>query len=70
MLVSARSKMAYRSTGGDPTNSNNTYDAANILRPVAEALGLTTFRAWAKPPRGSPWPTVSDWEAWRVWLSG
>jgi hypothetical protein len=39
VLVSVRSKMAYQSTAGDPANYNN-YDAANILRTVAEALGL------------------------------
>ena len=42
VLISARSKMAYQSTAGDPANYNNTYDAANILRTIAEALGLNT----------------------------
>jgi hypothetical protein len=31
--------MAYQSTAGDPANYNN-YDAASILRTVAEAFGL------------------------------
>ena len=34
--------MAYQSTAGDPANFNNTYDGANILRTIAEALGLNT----------------------------
>ena len=42
VLVSARSKMAYQSTAGDLANFNNTYDGANILRTIAEALGLNT----------------------------
>jgi hypothetical protein len=42
VLISARSKTAYQSTAGDPANYNNTYDAANILRTIAEALGLNT----------------------------
>ena len=42
VLISTRSKMAYQSTAGDPANYNNTYDGANILRTLAEALGLNT----------------------------
>ena len=40
VLISARSKLAYKSTSGDPANYNSTYDGANILRTIAEALGL------------------------------
>ncbi len=42
VLISTRTKMAYQSTAGDPANYNNTYDGANILRTLAEALGLNT----------------------------
>src|SRR5215469_14402067 len=42
VVISALSKMAYQSTAGDPANFNNTYDGANILRTLAEALGLNT----------------------------
>ncbi|HYY72934.1 MAG TPA: hypothetical protein VE778_05020, partial [Candidatus Bathyarchaeia archaeon] len=42
VVISARSKPGYKSTAGDPANYNNTYDEANILRTLAEALGLNT----------------------------
>jgi hypothetical protein len=42
VLISPRSKMAYQSTAGDPANFNGTYDEANILRTIAEALGVKT----------------------------
>lgn len=41
-LISARSRPGYQSTAGDPANYSNTYDAADILRTIAEALGLNT----------------------------
>src|SRR5215472_11087122 len=42
VIISARSKPAYQSTAGDPANLNNTYDEANILRTIADALGVKT----------------------------
>jgi len=42
VVISAVSKLAYKSTAGDPANYNNTYDHANILRTMAGALGLNT----------------------------
>lgn len=42
VLISARSKMGYQSTAGDPANWNTTYDKANILRTIADALGVKT----------------------------
>ena len=42
VLISARSKPGYQSTAGDPANWNNTYDETNILRTMADALGLKT----------------------------
>jgi hypothetical protein len=42
VIISARSKMGYQSTAGDPANLNNTYDEANILRTIADALGVKT----------------------------
>ncbi len=42
VVISPVSKLAYQSTAGDPANFNNTYDAANILRTIAEGLGLST----------------------------
>ena len=42
VVVSARSKLAYQSTAGDPANFNSTYDEASILRTIADALGLKT----------------------------
>lgn len=42
VIISARSKLAYQSTAGDPANLNNTYDEANILRTIADALGVKT----------------------------
>ena len=36
VIISARSK----SRAGDPANFNNTYDEANILRTIADALGV------------------------------
>ena len=43
VIISARSKPAYQSTAGDPANLNNSYDEANILRTIGEALGLKNF---------------------------
>jgi hypothetical protein len=43
VLISPVSKLAYKSTAGDPANYNNTYDHASILRTIGEALGLTNF---------------------------
>ena len=42
VIISARSKLAYQSTAGDPANWNTTYDEANILRTIADALGVKT----------------------------
>jgi len=42
VVISALSKLAYQSTAGDPANLNNTYDEANILRTIADALGVKT----------------------------
>src|SRR5437667_863883 len=42
VVVSARSKLAYQPTAGVPANFNSTYDEANILRAIADALGLKT----------------------------
>ena len=42
VLISPLSKLAYKSTAGDPANFNTTYDGANLLRTMAEALGLKT----------------------------
>ena len=42
VIISARSKLAYQSTAGDPANFNSTYDEANILRTIADALGVKT----------------------------
>jgi phospholipase C len=42
VIISARSKLAYQSTAGDPANVNNTYDEANILRTIADALAVKT----------------------------
>jgi hypothetical protein len=42
VLISPLSKLAYQSTAGDPANYNNTYDGANLLRTIAEALRLNT----------------------------
>jgi Phosphoesterase family/Immunoglobulin domain len=42
VLISPASKLAYQSTAGDPANWNSTYDGANLLRTMAEALGLNT----------------------------
>jgi acid phosphatase len=42
VVVSARSKLAYKSTAGDPANFNSTYDGASLLRTMADALGLKT----------------------------
>ena len=42
VVISARSKMGYKSTAGDPANYNNTYDEGNIVRTIADALGLKT----------------------------
>lgn len=42
VVISARSKTGYQSTAGDPANWNTTYDEANILRTIADALGVKT----------------------------
>ena len=42
VIISARSKPGYQSTAGDPANFNSTYDEANILRTIADALGVKT----------------------------
>src|SRR5205085_51277 len=42
VLISQLSKLAYQSTAGDPANYNNTYDGANILRTIADALRVNT----------------------------
>ena len=42
VLISPLSKLAYKSTAGDPANFNSTYDEASILRTIADALGLKT----------------------------
>ena len=42
VIISTRSKPGYKSTAGDPANFNTTYDEANIVRTMAEALGLNT----------------------------
>ena len=42
VIISARSKLAYQSTAGDPANFNTTYDEASILRTIADALGVKT----------------------------
>src|SRR5437773_2123290 len=51
VVVSARSKPAYQSMAGDPANFNNTYDEANIVRTIADALGLKTSGLGAAAPR-------------------
>ena len=43
VMISPVGRLAYKSTGGDPANYNNTYDHASILRTIGEALGLTNF---------------------------
>jgi len=42
VVISPLSKLAYKSTAGDPANYNTTYDGANLLRTMADALGLKT----------------------------
>lgn len=42
VIISARSKLGYQSTAGDPANFNTTYDEASILRTIADALGVKT----------------------------
>ncbi|PYU27030.1 MAG: hypothetical protein DMG30_00500, partial [Acidobacteria bacterium] len=42
VVISLLSKLAYKSTAGDPANYNTTYDGANLLRTMADALGLKT----------------------------
>ena len=42
VVISPLSKLAYKSTAGDPANFNSTYDGANLLRTMADALGLKT----------------------------
>ena len=42
VVISPLSKLAYKSTAGDPANFNSTYDGANLLRTMADALRLKT----------------------------
>src|SRR2546421_62388 len=42
VVVTARSKLAYRCRAGGRANFNSTYDEASILRTIADALGLKT----------------------------
>ena len=42
VVISPRSKLGYQSMTGDPANFNSTYDEANIVRTIADALGLKT----------------------------
>jgi len=42
VIISVGSKPGYQSTVGDPANWNNSYDEANILRTIADALGVKT----------------------------
>jgi len=42
VMISPLSKLAYKSTAGDPANFNSTYDGANLLRTIADALGVKT----------------------------
>src|SRR5947207_1167878 len=51
VVVSARSKPAYQSMAGDPANFDNTYDEANIVPTIADALGLKTSGLGAAAPR-------------------
>lgn len=73
VLVSTRSKMAYRSTAGDPPTTTTLrcrqHPAHGRRGARTEHLGLGRSRHAA--PHGRLLP-VSDWEssAWRVWLSG
>jgi hypothetical protein len=48
VVVSPFSKRGYKSHGGDKRNYNNSYDAADILRLMAQGLGLPTSKlGWA-----------------------
>jgi|SRR5208337_864059 len=48
VVVSPFSKKAYKSHGGDKRNYNKSYDAADILRLMAQGLGLPTSNlGWA-----------------------
>jgi acid phosphatase len=48
VVVSPFSKKSYQSDGGDTRNYNKSYDAADILRLMAQGLGLpTTKLGWA-----------------------
>ena len=42
VVISPLSKLAYKSTAGDPANYNTTYDGANLLRTIGDALGVKT----------------------------
>jgi hypothetical protein len=42
VVVSPFSKLGYQSSGGDSSNFNNSYEEENILRTIAEGLGLDT----------------------------
>ena len=48
VVVSPLSKKGYQSNGGDTRNFNSSYDAADILRLMAQGLGLPTAKlGWA-----------------------
>jgi hypothetical protein len=48
VVVSPFSKKGYKSHGGDPRNYNKSYDAGDILRLIAQGLGLPTSNlGWA-----------------------
>ncbi len=48
VVISPYSKRGYQSPGGDTRNYNSSYDAANILRLIAQGLGLPTSNlGWA-----------------------
>jgi len=47
-VVSSFSKRGYKSHGGDKRNYNKSYDAGDILRLMAQGLGLPTSNlGWA-----------------------
>ena len=53
VVVSPFSKKGYQSKGGDTRNYNNSYDEADILRLIAQGLGLPTSKlGWAT--KGTP----------------
>jgi hypothetical protein len=53
VVISPFSKKGYQSNGGDTRNYNNSYDEADILRLMAQGLGLPTSKlGWAT--KGTP----------------